>query len=292
MSMTSFKGYLLMAGSVLSFAIMSALVKSIPNVDSTVTTFVRFAVGVGILGVLALTKKINLKFNNSPLLLLRGLTGGFAVFFLYFSIVKIGVGKATVLVYSYPIFATLLSVIVFKEKVKLLQWVFVLTAFVGIVLLSVNKGLDITEISIYEIIAVLGSLLSAISVVLVKKLHSTDASVSIFFSQSLVGFWLFLLPANMVATHHGSWPVALILVGIGVVAAIGQLIMTEGYKYVPVSQGSTMHMLVPVFNIILGYWLFQEQLTAKEWTGALLVIISCIGVVSGKNLQFKFFGPR
>lgn len=289
--MQSTKGYLFMAGSVLSFAIMSALVKSIPNVDSTVTTFVRFSVGVGMLGLMAMLKKIQLNFKNSPLLLLRGLTGGLAVFLLYFSIVKIGVAKATVFVYSYPIFATLFSVIVFKEKVKLIQWFFVMMAFVGIVLLSVKEGLDVSQISIYELLALLGSLMSAISVILVKKLHSSDSSTSIFFAQSLVGFWLFLFPSS-IASNDGGMPAAFILIAIGVVSAVGQLIMTEGYKYVEVSKGSTMHMLVPVFNIVLGYYLFDEVLTLKEWTGALLVICACIGVVGTRGLKFRFLGPR
>ena len=227
--MNSLKGYLLIFGSVLSFAIMSALVKSIPNVDSTITTFVRFAVGVGMLGILALTKKIKLNFNHSPLLLLRGFTGGIAVFLLYFSIVKLGVGKATVFVYSYPIFATLLSVIVFKEKVRLVQWLFVIMAFCGVFMLSVKEGIDISQISIYEILAICGALLSAVSVILVKKLHSCDSSYAIFFSQSIVGFWLFLFPAN-ITSHQGDLSTATILIGIGIVSAIGQLIMTEGYK--------------------------------------------------------------
>lgn len=289
--MKTSKGYVLMACSVLSFAIMSALVKSIPQVDSTVTTFVRFAVGVGILGLLALVKKIDLTFFRSPLLLLRGLTGGFAVFLLYYSIVNIGVAKATVFVYSYPIFATLLSVVVFKEKVKAFQWVFVIMAFVGIVLLSVNKGLGIEKVSIFELLAMLGALLSAVSVILVKKLHETESSTSIFFSQSLVGFWLFLFPSNM-ATNEGGFSVAIILIAIGVVSAVGQLVMTEGYKYVEVSKGSSMHMLIPVFNILLGYYVFNEALTLMELAGAVLVIVGCIGVLGSKGIKFKFFGPR
>ncbi|TLX77639.1 DMT family transporter [Labilibacter sediminis] len=289
--MSSVKGYLLIFGSVLSFAVMSALVKSIPNVDSTITTFVRFAVGVGILGILALTKKVKLNFNHSPLLLLRGLTGGLAVFLLYFTIVKIGVGKATVFVYSYPIFATLLSVIIFKEKVKFIQWLFVIMAFVGVFMLSVKEGVDITQISIYELLAICGALLSAVSVILVKKLHNSDSSYAIFFSQSIVGFWLFLFPAN-INSHQSDLSVGVILIAVGVVSAVGQLIMTEGYKYVQVSKGSTMHMMVPVINIALGYWLFEEAFTTKEWIGATMVIGACIGVVSFKSLKFKFFGPR
>ena len=289
--MRSTKGYLLMAGSVVSFAIMSALVKSIPQINSTITTFVRFAVGVGILGLLAITKKIQLDFYRSPLLVLRGFTGGLAVFLLYFSIVKIGVGKATVFVYSYPIFATLFSVVFYKEKVKVIQWLFVIMAFGGIVLLSVKNGFSVNQISIYELLAIAGSLLSAISVMLVKKLHSTDSSTSIFFSQSLIGFWLFLLPSNMTSAN-GNLHTTLILVSIGIISAIGQLIMTEGYKYVEVSRGSTMQMMVPVFNIVLGYYVFNEVLTLKEWIGAIMVIAGCVGVIGTKGLRFKFFGPR
>ncbi len=289
--MSSSKGYLLIACSVISFAIMSALVKSIPHINTTVTTFVRFSVGFGILGLLALTKKIKLSFNNTPLLLLRGLTGGFAVFLLYYSIVNIGVGKATVFVYSYPIFATLMSVFIFKEKVKLIQWLFILLAFIGIILLSVKTGLDITQISKNELLAITGGLLSAISVIIVKKLHHTDSSTSIFFSQSLVGLWIFLFPSNTVS-FEGSSGIAITLIAIGIVSAIGQLIMTEGYKHIEVSKGSTMFMLVPVFNIILGYYIFNEELSFKEWIGASLVILGCIGVVSTKAIKVKFFGPR
>ncbi len=289
--MSKTKGYLLISISTISFAIMSALVKSIPDVDTTITTFVRFTVGFGILGLLAITKKIKLTFNNTYLLLLRGLTGGFAVFLLYYSIVNIGVGKATVFVYSYPIFATLLSVIFFKEKVKLIQWLFILMAFIGIILLSIKKGLDFSEISINELLAITGGILSAISVILVKKLHHSDSSTSIFFSQSLIGFWLFLVPANT-ASFEGSINISLILIAIGIVSAVGQLVMTEGYKYVEVSKGSTINMLIPVFNIILGYYLYNEILTLKELIGAVMVIFGCIGVIGTKALKFKFFGPR
>ncbi|WP_066629699.1 DMT family transporter [Labilibacter marinus] len=288
--MQQIKGYLLILASVISFALMSALVKMIPQVDSTVTTFTRFAVGVGILGILAMTGRIKLNFVNSPLLLLRGFTGGLAVFMLYYSIVHLGVGKATVIVYSYPVFATLFSVLFFKEKVRLVQWVFVLMAFGGIFLLSVKSGMKFSEVSKYELIALASSLLSAVSVVLVKKLHNTDSSYAIFFAQSIIGFWLFLFPSTA-ASQQSDMSIAVILIALGVVSAIGQLVMTEGYKYVPVSRGSSMHMMVPVLNIILGYLFFDEVLSVRELSGAALVVLACVGVISTKSIRFKFFKP-
>ena len=100
-----------------------------------------------------------------------------------------------------------------------------------------------------------------------------------------------MYPANTVS-FNGNSNIAIILIAIGIISAIGQLVMTEGYKHVEVSKGSTIFMLIPVINIIIGYYIFNEVLTYKEWIGATLVIIGCIGVVSTKALKFKFFAPR
>ena len=58
------KGILLTLGSVVFFALMAVLVKAIPNVSSYQTTFFRFAIGLGIIGILSLFGIIQLKFND------------------------------------------------------------------------------------------------------------------------------------------------------------------------------------------------------------------------------------
>ena len=58
------KGILLTLGSVVFFALMAVLVKAVPNVSSYQTTFFRFAIGLGILGILSLFGIIQLKFND------------------------------------------------------------------------------------------------------------------------------------------------------------------------------------------------------------------------------------
>ncbi len=285
------KGNLYMLLAVISFSVMASLVKTIPEVNTTSVTFFRFAVGVGILAILGVTKRIKLVFHNTPFLLLRGLSGGFAVYLLYFSITHLGVSKGTLIVYSYPIFASLFGVIFLGEKVKLFHWFFIASAFVGLSLLSNFNPQNLSSVSIYELLALLSSVLSAVSIIFVKKLHKTDQSTSIFFSQSLIGFWIFIIPTNLAPTV-GSYSIALTLIAIGVIAALGQLVMTEAYRFISVSTGSSLNMLVPFFNIFTGYIFFGETLTLKESIGALLIITSCIAVVIGGNLKFRFFGPR
>ncbi|MBA4408415.1 MAG: DMT family transporter [Bacteroidota bacterium] len=273
------KGVLLTLGSVVFFALMAVLVKAIPNVSSFQTTFFRFAIGLGIIGILALFGVIHLKFNDRKNLFWRGLVGGAAVYLFYLAILKLGVGKGSVYIYSYPIFATLFSMLILKEKVEPIKFVVIFISFAGLVLLSVGGGKgSLDGMGFYELIAIAGSVITGLAVVFVKKLHDSDNSYAIFFSQCIVGFWMFLVPSGATQAD-GNMTELLLLVLVGVVATIGQLFMTEGYKYVNVATGSLLQSMVPVFNLLAGWLIFNEQFSIIEILGAFVIVGSCFALV-------------
>ncbi|MDP3916096.1 MAG: DMT family transporter [Bacteroidota bacterium] len=272
------KGILLTLGSVVFFALMAVLVKAVPNVSSYQTTFFRFAIGLGILGILSLFGIINLRFNDKKNLFWRGIVGGIAVYLFYLAIIKLGVGKGSVYVYSYPIFATLFSMLILKEKVEPIKFVVIFISFAGLVLLSVGGKESLAGMGIYELIAIAGSVTTGLAVVFVKKLHDSDNSYAIFFSQCIVGFWLFLIPSGATQAK-GNLNELLLLVLVGIVATIGQLFMTEGYRYVNVATGSLLQSMVPVFNLLSGWLIFHEQFTTIEMTGAFVIVSSCFALV-------------
>ncbi len=273
------KGILLTLGSVVFFALMAVLVKAIPNVSSYQTTFFRFAIGLGIIGILSLFGRIKLQFNDKKNLFWRGLVGGIAVYLFYLAILKLGVGKGSVYIYSYPIFATLFSMLILKEKVEPIKFVVIFISFAGLILLSLGGGKDsLAGMGMYELIAIAGSVITGLAVVFVKKLHDSDNSYAIFFSQCIVGFWLFLVPSG-VTQAQGNLTELLLLVLVGVVATIGQLFMTEGYRYVNVATGSLLQSMVPVFNLISGWLIFHEQFTGMEMMGAFVIVSSCFVLV-------------
>lgn len=273
------KGILLTLGSVVFFAMMAVLVKAVPHVSSYQTTFFRFAIGLGIIGILSLFGVIQLKFNDKKGLFWRGLVGGIAVYLFYLAILKLGVGKGSVYVYSYPIFATLFSMLILKEKVEPIKFVVIFISFAGLVLLSVGGSREsLAGMGIYELIAVAGSVISGLAVVFVKKLHNSDNSYAIFFSQCIVGFWMFLVPSGATQAK-GDIAEVLLLVLVGVAATIGQLFMTEGYKYVNVATGSLLQSMVPVFNLLSGWLIFHEQFSTVEMVGAFVIVSSCFVLV-------------
>jgi drug/metabolite transporter (DMT)-like permease len=74
-----------------------------------------------------------------------------------------------------------------------------------------------------------------------------------------------------------------ILLGIGVTVTVGQLLMTEGFKYVPVKTGSLLLMLEPVLCYIAGVAIFSESLTVSRVFGSVLVIGACMVVMAGRK---------
>jgi drug/metabolite transporter (DMT)-like permease len=253
---------------------MAGLIRYLSHVDSFTIAFFRFAIALALLGTLALTKKIKFTFTSSVLLFLRGFFGGVAVLLFYFSISTIGISKATVIVYSSPIFATIGSAIFLGEKVSPKKCLVILCSFVGIYLISTSPTQSFAGIDRYDLLATMGALSAGVAVVLVKKLRDTESSYSIFFAQCIVGFWLVLLPANVVTSTIGMSG-GLLLLAIGVTASAGQLIMTYSYRYLPVSTGSLIGMLVPVCNIAIGVIGFDEDISKRCIMGIIIVLVSC-----------------
>ena len=279
------KGVALILASTAAFCLMSGLVRYASGIDPYKTTLFRFVVGLGILGTSALLGKITLRFVNGPLLLLRGLAGGAAILIFFFSISKLGVGKGTVLIYSFPIFGSIFSSIFLKEKIGAFRLGAILMAFAGIYLLAADNGRDSSlfgALGRYELLTLFGAMLGGVALVSVKKLHDTDSSYAIYFAQCVIGLWIVIVPANVVPCSIG-WSGGLLLVAIGVASTVGQLLYTEGYRYVQVATGSLLGMLVPVLNYFLGVVVFGEVMSWRSIVGSATVLGACVVVLLESN---------
>jgi drug/metabolite transporter (DMT)-like permease len=264
---------------------MSGLVRYASDIDPYKTTLFRFVVGLGILGTAALFGRIRLRFNNGLLLFLRGLIGGTAILICFWSISTLGVGKGTVLIYAFPIFGSIFSAILLKEKVGVVRFIAVLAAFVGIYLLSATNGNGSAFLGVFgknELLAIFGAVLGGLALVIVKKLHDTDSSYAIYFAQCVIGLWVVAVPANVVPCSIGLSG-GLLLVAIGISATIGQLLSTEGIRYLDVSTGSLLGMLVPVINYFVGVIIFHETVSWQSIVGSVTVLGACVVVLMKNN---------
>lgn len=278
------KGIFYILSSCVIYSIMACMIKTLSNVSVFQITFARFLIGLMILLTMAKTGIHRLQFKNRQLLLLRGLFGCIGVFTTYLAIIKIGVSKGMVIIYSYPVFASLFGTYFLKERMGWSNFAALGTAIVGLYLLVTRaSGLDgFFQIGLYEIITVIGAVFCGITVVIIRKLHQTETSYEIFFAQCAVGTAFLLVPAISGGVSFGRLEMGMLL-AIGITAAIGQLIMTQGFRYLPVKTASLLSMSELVLNYSAGIFIFGESLTTRAVMGSLLIFASCLAVLLSRE---------
>jgi drug/metabolite transporter (DMT)-like permease len=276
------KGVMLLLAANGCFCLAGIFVKSAAGIGPLKIAFSRFVVGLGLVVAVSWWGRFKLEFNDKRLLFVRGVCGGMAIYIAFLAISKLGLGKGTLLICCYPIFACLFSAIFLKERFGVYGIVAIIVALTGIYFVSRDNEGPFSLLSAfgkYEIITLVGAMISGIAVTTIRKLHDTDNSWSIYFSQCLGGLVLFGVPALM-STWDISGAEWLFISGVGVSATIGQLLMTQGFRYVPVRIGSLFGMLDPVFAYAAGVIIFGEGISVFAVFGGAMVIGACCMVIS------------
>lgn len=281
-SRSKYKGVIFILASSVIYSGMSCLIKYASELGAFRMTLGRFVVGLCVLSALWASGKRPLRFSNKRLLIARGVIGGAVILITVVSILKIGVGKSTVILYSYPIFASLFGAVFLREKLRPMNLAALGLAVIGLYfLIAGENGLENGfGIGVYEMLAIAGSIGGGLAVCTIRKLHETETSFEIFYAQCFCGTLMVAVPAIM---SGGSVSAAglLIILGIGVCAVSGQLLMTEGFRYLDVKTASVLAMSELVTNYMLGVMLFSEAISVRAIVGAVLIAGGCVMAVSG-----------
>lgn len=272
-------GYLLFAH--VAFTVMVCLIRLAQVENSGVTALFRFTIGVMSVVALSFTGKITLVFNNKAGLLWRGLLGGIAIGLGFLGITKLGIIKASMIINSYPLFATLFGSIILKEKIDKVTMIAMLFAFSGLLLVMSGDGALSFSFDTYSILTLLGAILGGLAVVQVKKLSQSESSSAIYVAQCIVGAAIMVIPAVSKPISLSQNALAM-LIGMGIFATLGQLTFTEGMKHVKIATSSLLSMLGPILTVLAGVFLFKEPLTTKMLLGISISLLA-IGSFSIKK---------
>ncbi|MEN8693678.1 MAG: DMT family transporter [Akkermansiaceae bacterium] len=207
---------------------------------------------------------------KKPLVIWRGVIGGFGIGLFYITVIKLGPGRASFIGLTYPVFAALLAHHFLKEKLSAKKLMWILLSFIGLGIFFLDKGLS-HRVSIYDGVALLGSLLAGVIVILIKKLHATEHGSTIYGAQAFYGM-IFALPISGSSTFQLSMSATVLLLSIGLLAAGGQLTMTFAYRHLEVSRGSSLQMVLPLVVALGSFALFGEFFGLIELIGAAITL--------------------
>lgn len=268
----------MLAGSAL-FAAMATFVAFAHRADPGLSTFTASAARslVNLVALLALQWRAprRLLGDGRPALWARGVLGGVALMTYFAAIRDLSVGEAAFLNQTSAVWVALLAPWLLGQRTGSAAWVAILGSLAGVLLLAHPRpdGVD----ALGRALGLLSGLAAAGAYVSVNKAATSNPPVAIVFWFTLVGS--VVATALALATGAG-WPngeAALHLVGAGLAATGGQLLMTAAYRDGHAPSVAAAGAASPLLTALLGWALLAQAPDGRARVGmAVLVVCSAV----------------
>ncbi|MCO5230876.1 MAG: DMT family transporter [Chitinophagales bacterium] len=266
------EGIILMALATLCFSLLSVCVKYIGHIPAHELIFFRGVITLALSYSHIKSLKIPVFGNNKRLLLARGFWGTAALTCFFFAVQKIPLATAATLQYTAPIFTAIFSIFYLKEKVSSTQWLFILLAMFGVVLIN---GIDGNVNLFYFVLAVLSGVFSGLAYVIVRKLKSTDHPAVIvfyfpFIAVPIMSVWTYF---DWVKPNRNDW---IFIILIGVLTQLGQFLMTKALQKENAARATSVMFVGTVNAFVFSIFLFNEHYNIYTVLGIIIVTLSVI----------------
>ena len=209
----------------------------------------------------------SLKSNNIKLQTVRAIVGSVAMLCMFYGLSITELAKATALMFTVPIFATILAILFLKEIVGIRRWLAMIVGFTGAVIVLRPD----VELGFGPLLILCASLMWSSSMLMAKTLTKTDSISSITFWQAAG-----LIPATFIlAIPVWQWPNLNQLFMFLMIAIAGTLVhwfLNEALKRAEISALLPLDYLRLIWSVSMGFIFFNELPHAGLWFGAALIL--------------------
>jgi len=271
-------GILLIATSAAGFGTLAIFGRFLydAGVDTFTMLFLRFSISAIVMVILLMTRKESLpKGRLLGLLIGMGALGYVGQSFTYLSAIKYAsAGLVALLLYLYPMFVFILSVIFLHEKATWIKIVALVVALIGTALTVDPKGGEVMGVLLAIAAAAIYSVYIIVGTDVMKHESAFQSSTVIFTSAGAVyGILTAINGAHFPANNSGWFAMA----GIVVIATVIPVItFLTGLGMVGPTNAAMLSTLEPVVTVLLAAWLFQEHLSIIALLGGGLILFAVI----------------
>ena len=208
-------------------------------------------------------------FNTSSIRLqvARGGIGGLGMLCVFTGLSMISLAEVTVLLFTVPIFATLLSIVFLSEKVGVRRWTAIFVGFLGILIIARPQG----SLSTGHLFILCAALSWSTSILIAKKLTEKDTVISITFWQAM-GCVPLAFIASLFVWELPSFVQMGALLGIAALGTVGHAMLYAALKVGQVSVILPLDYIRIIWSAGLGFILFGQLPTLHLYVGSLLII--------------------
>ncbi|CAA0098708.1 Riboflavin transporter [Starkeya nomas] len=277
-TMHALKGIALQICATFLFTIMSALVRIVSDrVPTGEVVFSRsFFALFPLMALLAWRGEISAAIRTAHPLghIVRGTIGVCAMGLGFAALARLPLADVTAIGFTAPLLTVVLAAIFLRERVQIYRWAAVTVGLGGVVVMlwpHMSGALDSVEQVLGATFALVAAGCTAGAMIQVRRLTRTETTPAIVF------YFQALAAVAGLATAGWGWVVpsvseAVLLVTIGVLGGIGQILLTESYRYAPASVVAPFAYSAMLWSLLLGFILFAEIPPLLVVIGAAIVI--------------------
>lgn len=242
---------------------------------TTMTFFRVFVPTVVVLSYILLVKKTKLIRGNWKMMLLASGLNAVRMFLYFVAYLYTTLGNAVIMSQTWPIFAVILSILILKEKPTMKTLLLIGLAFLGIIIMLLNKEISFANKEwLGMLIMMISGLGYAGTAIIFKKELTNYSKTETIFYQNIVGAVVFLpfifinqpLPATVqgsIATIYGF--------SVGVIAF---LLFFYAMKKLPMSHFALFSYWEIIATVIFGVVFFHEQITFSLLMGGSMIVLA------------------
>ena len=290
--MNSLKGFLYGLATSVTFGLIPLftlpLMKGGMALDSIL--FYRFLFAtLALAGMMKLHKEsFGIERKDIPVLLLLAGFYTASALFLFRSYDLMGAGVATTLHFTYPVFVTLLMLILFRERASGVTWLAIVLAIYGVAKLSLKGGelvLDPLGMVIVLLSAVgYASYITTVNKSRVKTMNSRKLAFYVFvFTTILFAAKVFLNEGIQLIPDAMSLANLILLAVVPTV--ISNITLVLAVHHIGGTLTSILGAMEPVTAVCIGAFVFGEEFTWQEAFGIALILVAVTMIILGKPIQ-------
>lgn len=269
---SKYKGILFILLASFFFASNNMFVRLAGDIPTMQKSFFRNVIAMLIAAVILLREGKGFRpasRKNWPQLIARATFGTIGLLCNFYAVDHLLLSDASMLNKMSPFFAVLASVFLLKEKIKPVQAISLVGAFVG-ALFIIKPTLSNMDLGA-SIIGFLGGASAGVAYTLVRLLgqRGEKSSFIVFFFSAFS--CLVTVPYMLLYGVPMTLPQILCLLGTGVCAAAGQFSITAAYRCAPAREISVFDYSQVIIAAVMGFLLFGDVPDGYSFLGYIVI---------------------
>jgi drug/metabolite transporter (DMT)-like permease len=197
--------------------------------------------------------------------LLRGIISSCGMFAGFIALAYLPLSDAVAIGYAAPLIVVVLAALVLKERVRAYRWTAVVIGFIGVLIMlmpHLQAGAIAGGMSggpaVGALFALVGAFCSAGATIQIRRLLATEktGAIVLYFSLLTTVLGLATIVLGWRMPSAGDF---VLLVVIGILGGIGQILLTQSYRFADASLVAPFEYTTMIWAFLIGWFAFGQM---------------------------------